>query len=721
MSELDTILEALHVAAANAAQHNHRQLVVLAGSREWSAGVLLAWQPQAGRERCLWVGDDPPVDMPALPAADTLQWLGRELQLAIVDCWCGLDANALATVAGTVCGGGLLVLRSPALEQWPDYDDPDYCRLSESGSAIEGRFLRRFCAALQRDRSLLLLREGMPIRPIATNGPAPPQPTDADQVTTPGQQAAVDAILRVAEGHSRRPLVLTADRGRGKSSALGLAAARLMEAGSRRLVVTAPDVKAVDQVFHHAAVTLAGRGNAVSATELHAGDARLQFVPPDELLRNKPGADLLLVDEAAAIPVPLLEGLVKQYNRVVFSTTVHGYEGSGRGFDIRFRPRLEALSNQVKSLHLQQPVRWAERDPVERWLFDTLLLDASAEVPALAPADVDASLQVARLSRDRLAADENLLRQVFGLLVLAHYQTTPADLRMLLDGPNVSVWAVCAGDSLLSAALVAEEGGFDEALSEQVWRGRRRPRGHLIPQTLAAHSGLKQAPGLRYWRVVRIATHPDLQRRGYAQRLMQAIVDEARCRQVDCVGSSFAAAADVVAFWRKLQFMPLRMGVRRDASSGSHSLIVLSALTAGAQALLELAASRFTEQFPRMLDSTFRDLDAGLVGELLHALPLHPAFQLQQQDWLDVRAFAEYDRQFEDCQLSLWKLLLLAYQRGLPAALLPSVQRALLVKRLLQKQSVDRVCAELQLRGRKSLTRHMRDAINTVYCALVVE
>lgn len=726
LSAPDSILNALRNSAAKAARRNHRQLVVLAGSRDWSSGVLRAWQPQGSGEHCLWIGDAPAVDMPALPAADTLQWLGRELRLVIYDCWCGLDANALATVAGTVIGGGLLVLLTPHLDQWPDYDDPDYRRLCSEPATrteFEGRFLRRISSALQRDASVLLIREGLEVPPVvADDGDmAVPPVEDSGLLTTPGQQAAISAILRVAEGHSRRPLVLTADRGRGKSSALGLAAARLLGSGTRRLVVTAPVVTAVAQVFHHAAAALADSNGSASATELVYGGGQLVFVAADELLRNQPAADLLLVDEAAAIPVPILEGLVRHYNRVVFSTTVHGYEGSGRGFDIRFKPRLQALSNQVKTLHLQQPVRWAAQDPVERWLFDTLLLDASMAVPEWEPAEVVGPLQIARLSRDQLAGDELLLRQVFGLLVLAHYQTTPADLRMLLDGPNVSVWAVRTGDHLLAAALVAEEGGFDEALSEQVWRGRRRPRGHLLPQTLAAHGGLKDAPRLRYWRIVRIATHPAMQRRGCARQLMQHIVDAARRGQIDCVGSSFAASPEVVAFWRQLQFMPVRLGVRRDASSGSHSLIVLSALTAAARALLELAASRFTEQFPRMLDSTFRNLDAGLVDQLLDSLPVHPAYRLDQQDWLDAQAFAEYDRQFEDCQLALSKLLLLAFQEGLVTRPLEPGQRALLVKALLQKHTFEAVCAELQLTGRKSLVRHMRAAINTVYCRLVAE
>ena len=107
------------------------------------------------------------------------------------------------------------------------------------------------------------------------------------------------------------------------------------------------------------------------------GEAWLRFLPPDLLARAGPPADLLLVDEAAGIPAPLLQALLRRYPRIVFSSTVHGYEGTGRGFEIRFRKILDRLTPDWRALTLTTPIRWASDDPIEALAARALLLDAA--------------------------------------------------------------------------------------------------------------------------------------------------------------------------------------------------------------------------------------------------------------------------------------------------------------------------------------------------------
>lgn len=103
-----------------------------------------------------------------------------------------------------------------------------------------------------------------------------------------------------------------------------------MSSRSMHIVVTAPTLAAVEPLFVHAQRTLPQAHR--QRGEVQTAQSSLRFMAPDELLRTQPESDLLLVDEVAALPLPFLKRWVERYHRAVFSSTIHGYEGCGRGF-----------------------------------------------------------------------------------------------------------------------------------------------------------------------------------------------------------------------------------------------------------------------------------------------------------------------------------------------------------------------------------------------------
>lgn len=471
------------------------------------------------------------------------------------------------------------------------------------------------------------------------------------------QRQAVMAILRTARGRARRPLVIVADRGRGKTAALGIAAGELLASGSgqRRILVTGPRLSAVEPLFRHAATRLPGPPSTLPETATHLGreGAELRFLAPDALCQHPEPADLLLVDEAAAIPAPLLETLLLAYPRLVFATTIHGYEGTGRGFEVRFRHALERHTPTYRRIELRTPIRWAPDDPVEALVARALLLDANpapdarvsaARSEGVAPnlfESVEAALfkgpvliegveaalskgpvpfydvEPVLFDRDALAQDEATLGQLFGLLVLAHYQTRPLDLRHLLDGPNLQVLALRRAGHILATALVAVEGGLSAALAAAIYAGQRRPQGHLLPQTLSAHAGLADAPGRHWARIVRLAVHPAVQGQGLGRRLLQEIEAQARAGGLDLLGSSFGATSDLLRFWAACGLHPVHLGTSRNAASGAHAAVVLRPLSPAGAELARRASARFRRRFPLLLAGPFRHLEPGLVADLL--------------------------------------------------------------------------------------------------------
>ena len=701
-------------------ERGHRGYAVVTGERGWCRSWATAMAPAMAPHAVLWVGEEVPARVDCLRAAMARQVLGREYAMVVFDAYCGFDPDAFGAVTGTLRGGGLLLLLAPPLELWPAFKDPDYRRLAVApygADRVSGRFLSRLVEVIRQDRQICIIRQEDGCAPVDARleglagpvGPTQFRPSD-------DQQNAIAAIIKVATGHRRRPLVLTSDRGRGKSAAMGLAAARLLEEGAgRTIVVTAPRAAAVAVLFEHCRRQLpaAGGSNGVVTTACGA----MRFVAPDELVKTAPPAHLLLVDEAAAIPTPLLEQLLARYARVAFATTVHGYEGTGRGFAVRFQRVLNERAPGWRHLRLQMPIRWARDDPLERFVFEGLMLNASAAPAERLGGFRLSACEVTRLDRDELVADATGLSELFGLLVLAHYRSRPFDLRLLLDAPNVDVYAVRFEGHVVATVLAAVEGGFGEEDAAAIFQGRLRPHGNPLPETLAAHGGSALAPSLRYLRIMRIAVHPALQRRGIGRRLVEAVMTQAVNEGYDAVGVSFGATLDVLGFWAACGLTLLRVGLTRDHSSGTHSAVMLRPLSVNAGQVVAMVRRRLAANLPHQLLEPLRDMDPLLVVELFRHSAVVERLALTPDDERDLHSFACGWCGYELVAASLWKFTQWAVGDTRAWGRLDDGGQRLLVLKVLQKQGWREVVSALGYSGRGAALAAVRQAIHCLLAA----
>jgi tRNA(Met) cytidine acetyltransferase len=637
-------------------------------------------------EAVFWLGEGP-ADYAPLPAAKALQRLGQECDTLVFNAFSGFHPDAFGALAGTLRAGGLLLLLTPPRGEWPTYPDPDRLRLvaqPDDMSRAGHGFIARLVRLLASDPALSLVPpvKKEPWRPLGTG-----RPLSTDQANT------LPAIHKVLHGHRRRPLVLSADRGRGKSALLGLAAAHLLRQNpALQIVVTAPSQATVTTLFAHAAEAL----NYPPDKKL----VGLTYVSPDRLVQGSLQPDLLLVDEAAAIPTPLLEAMLARHSRIVFATTEHGYEGTGRGFHLRFKRVLDQQTPDWQELHLAEPIRWSLQDPLEPLVFRLLGLDADALPPACPTAP-----RWRQVEQYVLAENEALLNQVFGLLVLAHYQTSPSDLRSLLESPDLDIHLLEQEQSLLGVALVAREGNIDPELARDIWAGRRRPRGHLLPQSLLAHAGFMTAGERSYARVMRIAIHPTLHRHRLGSLLLGKLAAHYRVLGLDYLGSAFSASADLLPFWRKAGLTVLRIGLQRDAASGSHAALMLKPLNAELEPELALWRRRFVRQLPTLLAGELKGLDTELVWQCLRGDAVTDGMELDEFEQQELDCFAYHHKPFELCQSSLQRWL--AIQTVALDELGPD-DRRLLIATIWQYTPWAELARELKLAGKPALVKLLR-------------
>ncbi|KAK2565431.1 RNA cytidine acetyltransferase [Acropora cervicornis] len=269
-------------------------------------------------------------------------------------------------------------------------------------------------------------------------------------------------------------------------------------------------------------------------------------------------AELVVIDEAAAIPLPLVKDLMGPY-LVFLSSTVNGYEGTGRSLSLKLIQQLREQSAKLSStsslsqsagkgvspaplgrtlyeISLNESIRYAPGDEIEKWLNHLLCLDATV-VRRLSPGcPVPESCDLYYVNRDTLfsyhKASEVFLQRLMALYVASHYKNTPNDLQLLSDAPAHHIFCLLGPvdpaqnnlPEIFCVLQVCLEGEISKtSIMNSLSRGKRES-GDLIPWTISQQFNDHEFAGLSGGRIVRIATHPDFQGMGYGRRAMNLLI-----------------------------------------------------------------------------------------------------------------------------------------------------------------------------------------------------
>ncbi|WP_439294776.1 tRNA(Met) cytidine acetyltransferase TmcA [Lonepinella sp. BR2882] len=520
--------------------------------------------------------------------------LGQEFSAILFDARTTLNLDALAIAIGTLQAGGTLVLwLNP--NQHIDLDSRRWSGVANG--IITPNFNRHFQRLLQPFLSYLPFFSGEYQDPLQYQKLKP----------TSEQQNIIQQIL-----HSSADIaILTAKRGRGKSALLGMLANQLTTQKCwQKCWLTAPNKSAVQTLQDFV-------------------EQPIDFIAPDELtqqIQQDPTQfkqDWLLIDEAAMLPLPILNQFIRSFKRVVISTTIHSYEGTGRGFLLKF---LTNLPRTFQQFELTEPLRWAKNDKLEVFIDELLLLEAEDRL-VQPDYDPQTAVQIRQVSQQTIVEKIN---DFYALLTLAHYRTSPLDLRRLFDAPQQRFYLAESGSFLFGGVWLMEEGGLTSLdLIEKICRGERRPQGNLVAQALAFQGNLPQACALKSLRISRIAVQPNWQNHGLGQKLINTLIQQA---EVDFLSVSFGYTAELYAFWQKCGFILVQISEYQEASSGCYSVIMLCPISIAGEKLVAQAQRHFQRNFP----FSFHPLKA--------QFPFPLDWQLTDEDFQILQNFAFFHR-----------------------------------------------------------------------------
>ncbi|KAI5133840.1 N-acetyltransferase 10 [Nematocida ausubeli] len=668
--------------------------------------------------------------------------LGTSTDFCVLQDFSKIKANALASVVESVRGGGLILL--PIEETDSIYTKRLYHLLQSADNyAIldtqlnvihEASTTQGVCSA-ENDANVVNQMEGR-IQQVkeAANILNPLSVMSANSTARLMKQCKTqdqaEAVLSLSEAIDKRSLVaITADRGRGKSAALGLSVAHAVVKGMNDILISAPHLSNVQTLFEFIVVGLTENGyreqfdffveyskaykksiEKISISKTHYQTIR--FITP-QILSHAPS--MLVVDEAAAIPLPILRGMLGVYPVMISSTTA-GYEGTGQALSLKL---FKTLRPEI--IRLEEPIRYSKKDPVEAWLNNALSL--SPEIPKMITFPPQNKCQMYSVNKALLFSGnpetERILRALASILLSGHYKNSPNDLQILADDKHHTLVVLLTEDGRVLALAQCVKEGSRSALHEtqKMYNEKRQEMGHLIPWSLSQYfldmEIFKQA-GLR---VIRMAVHPDAQSMGYGSHLMQQIISAAQkgeetaesaaekqavlfsavcLPQMDYVGVSFGVTERLLPFWMRLEMHAVYLKHTLCKTTGEHSLIMMRGLNETAQAKIEAYRQEFTERFLELLPGCFSTVSALVALQIITPL----------QDSMKTFKEAQIKRmeQFSRCNLDLRLVADLLPQLAkevlkTQGQTVSTTQKIILLGMGLQHKSIETVSKELKLQA----------------------
>lgn len=407
-------------------------------------------------------------------------------------------------------------------------------------------------------------------------------------------------------------LLVHGDRGRGKSGVLGLMAAYIIARNKGKYIVTSRKLEGVQSFFKTLVLGLdkleikydvIKRDNLICSVQSTRGT--VSYSPPwrIQLERiNKP----LFVDEAASVGLARIRRWYIGFGKLIASTTIHGYEGSGRAL-LRY---VNEYFRRTVIVKLRTPIRYYPGDPLEKTMYKIFHLDA--EPPEIKEISIEQkNIKYNKHAPDILAGNYRLLRNIYGLLVTAHYRNEPDDLVLMLDTDYFEIVSQDIDNELTIGVAQLRSEEYSYSLEPH-------DRSTLLINVLSRIINLSRITDkLKILRIVRIAVTPPLQRKGYGSKLLSFIEEEAMRRKYDCVGAIFSGF-ETLFFWLKNRYYPVYISPRYNRATGEKNIAVLKPLSSDGRKIAGLASSILLQKILHSGHIVYRDVGLEKIDAILN-------------------------------------------------------------------------------------------------------
>lgn len=681
--------------------------------------------------------------------------LGQTFGMCVLQDFEALTPNLIARTIETVQGGGMIIFllkTMTSLKQFYTMAMDVHSRYrteSQQDQDIVSRFNERFLLSLTHCTCSLILDDELNVLPLSShirtmlqhhsihsddcidelkefkqsfndNESHPVMISLLKLAKTLDQAKVLQTFIQVVlEKSLKNTISLTAARGRGKSAAMGIAVSAAIAFGYANIFVTSPHpdnlktffeflLKGFDalEYFEHTDYDVIQSTNVDMNKSIvrinifkHHRQTIQYILPQDSHLTGQ--AELVVIDEAAAIPLPTVKKLLGSY-LVFMASTIHGYEGTGRSLSLKLIQQLRhgkesSTGRSLKEVKLEEPIRYKRNDPVEEWLNKLLCLNISTS-NQLGSCPHPDQCDLYYVNRDTLFsfhhASEAFLQNMMALYVSSHYKNTPNDLQLISDAPGHHLFVLLprihdASDRLPEILVVIQvcvEGQISKGSIIKSLKRGIRAGGDLIPWTLSQQFQDDVFAELSGVRVVRIATHSDYQDMGYGSRAlnllehyyMRHMIDENEIREYEetfgdmkcdanedlqprknlppllCklserrpetlqwIGVSFGLTGSLLKFWKRSKYIPMYLRQTANELTGENTIIMLK--TFEDEEWIKLFYQDFYKRFMNLLSmSIFKSFPTSLALELLSYGDCYVPMLDRFKKWSDCSSLSVYD------------------------------------------------------------------------------